>query len=212
MVPGAHGPRPVGCSSGETGRVFVPGRTCFARCGPFASGQCRSSGSSRGGGLPAMTALAEIELQSFVLLRLGERRFAVSANQIAELVAPSRVFRFPHHTPRLEGVILRRGRIVPVCDVSEALIGKRLTSRRFYLIAVRNYGTQREWIAIPVTGECELINAEMMAAVESDALHVGGWLSHDGDVIEVLNLDTLTPGTEQTSVQAAAPPTVEARP
>ncbi len=159
-----------------------------------------------------MTVSAEIELQSFVLLRLGERRFAVSARQIAELVAPSRVFRFPHHTPRLEGVILRRGRIVPVCDVSEALLGKRLTSRRFYLIAVRNYGTQREWIAIPVTGECELINAEMMAAVESDAPHVGGWLSHDGDVIEVLNLDMLTPGTEQTSVQAAAPPTVEARP
>ena len=159
-----------------------------------------------------MTALAEIGLQSFVLLRLGERRFAVSANQIAELVAPSRVFRFPHHTPRLEGVILRRGRIVPVCDVSEALIGKRLTSRRFYLIAVRNYGTQREWVAVPVTGECELINAEMMSAAESDAPHVAGWLSHDGDVIEVLNLDTLTPGTEQTSVQAAAPPTVEARP
>ncbi len=108
-------------------------------------------------------------------------------------------------------MILRRGRIVPVCDVSEMLLGKRLTSRRFYLIALRNYGTQREWIAIPVTGECELINAEMMAAVESDAPHVGGWLSHDGDVIEVLNLDTLTPGTEQPSAQAAAPPTAEAR-
>ena len=159
-----------------------------------------------------MTVSAEIELQSFVLLRLGERRFAVSAKQIAELVAPSRVFRFPHRTPRLEGVILRRGRIVPVCDVSEALLGKRLASRRFYLIAVRSYGTQREWIAIPVTGECELINAEMMAAGESDAPHVGGWLSHDGDVIEVLNLDTLTPGTEQPSAQAAAPPTAEAQP
>src|SRR5260370_37318500 len=159
-----------------------------------------------------MTVEGEVEVEGVGRLRLGERRVAVSAKQIAELVAPSRVFRFPHRTARLEGVILRRGRIVPVCDVSEVLIGKRLTSRRFYLIAVRNYGTQREWIAIPVTGECELINAEMMAAVESDALHVGGWLSHDGDVIEVLNLDTLTPGTEQTSVQAAAPPTVEARP
>src|SRR5229473_287589 len=159
-----------------------------------------------------MTISTVLELQSFVLLRLGERRFAVSANQIAELVAPSRVFRFPHHTPRLEGVILRRGRIVPVCDVSEALLGKRLTSRRFYLIAVRNYGTQREWIAVPVTGECELINAEMMPAVESDAPHVGGWLSHDGDVIEVLNLDTLTPGTEHPTAQATASPTGEARP
>ena len=159
-----------------------------------------------------MTVSAELGLQSFVLLRLGERRFAVSANQIAELVAPSRVFRFPHRTPKLEGVILRRGRIVPVCDVSEMLLGKRLTARRFYLIAVRNYGTQREWIAMPVTGECELINAEMMAAVESDAPHVEGWLSHDGDVIEVLNLDTLTPGPEQSRGQAAASPTAEARP
>jgi len=159
-----------------------------------------------------MTVSAELELQSFVLLRLGERRFAVSANQIAELVAPSRVFRFPHRTPKLDGVILRRGRIVPVCDVSEMLVGKRLTSRRFYLISVRNYGTQREWIAIPVTGECELINAEMTTAVESDAPHVGGWLSHDGDVIEVLNLDTLTPGPEQLRAQAATPHAAEALP
>src|SRR5206468_8260808 len=159
-----------------------------------------------------MTVAAEVELLSFVLLRLGERRFAVSANQIAELVAPSRVFRFPHHTPRLEGVILRRGRIVPVCDISEVLIGKRLTSRRFYLIAVRNYGTQREWIAVPVTGECELINAEMMSAGESDAPHVAGWLSHDGDVIEVLNLDVLTPGPEQALAERATPQGAEARP
>jgi chemotaxis signal transduction protein len=159
-----------------------------------------------------MTVPAELELQSFVLLRLGERRFAVSANQIAELVAPSRVFRFPHRTSKLEGVILRRGRIVPVCDVSEMLLGKRLTSRRFYLIAVRNYGTLKEWIAVPVTGECELINSEMMAASESDAPHVAGWLSHDGDVIEVLNLDTLTPGPEQALAQAAALQSAEARP
>ncbi len=159
-----------------------------------------------------MTVSTELELQSFVLLRLGERRFAVSAKQIAELVAPSRVFRFPHRTPRLEGVILRRGRIVPVCDVSELLLGKRLTSRRFYLIAVRNYGAQREWVAVPVTGECELINTEMMAAAESDAAHVAGWLSHDGDVIEVLNLDALTPGSEQTLGEVVPPQSVEAQP
>src|SRR2546422_10920010 len=102
-----------------------------------------------------MTVSAELGLQSFVLLRLGERRFADSANQIAELVAPSRVFRFPHRTPQLEGVILRRGRIVPVCDVSETVLGKRLTARRFYLIAVRNNGPQREWIAMPGTADSE---------------------------------------------------------
>jgi chemotaxis signal transduction protein len=159
-----------------------------------------------------MTVSTELELQSFVLLRLGERRFAVAANQIAELVAPSRVFRFPHRTPKLEGVILRRGRIVPVCDISEMLLGKKLTSRRFYLIAVRNYGTQKEWVAVPVTGECELINAEMTATTESDAPHVAGWLSHDGDVIEVLNLNALPPGADRSLAEVAAPQSPEARP
>jgi|SRR5437879_8887690 len=159
-----------------------------------------------------MTVSTEHDLQSFVLLRLGERRFAVSARQIAELVAPSRVFRFPHRTSQMEGVILRRGRIVPVCDVSEALLGKRLSSRRFYLITARQYGTQREWVAMPVSGECELINSEMMAAGESDAPHVAGWLSHGGDVIEVLNLDTLTPGPQEALAEAMAPSRLEARP
>ena len=108
-----------------------------------------------------MMPAAEIASQSFVLLRLGERRFAVLATQISELVAPSRIFRFPHRTAKLEGVILRRGRIIPVCDVAEQLLGKGLTSRRFYLIAVRHYGEKSEWVALPVTGDCELIAAEM---------------------------------------------------
>ncbi|OLB31691.1 MAG: hypothetical protein DMG41_08130 [Acidobacteria bacterium] len=143
-----------------------------------------------------MTISSELELRPFVLLRLGERRFAVAADDTAELVSPSRVFSFPHRTPGIEGVILRRGRIVPVCDVAEKLIGTRLTARRFYLIALRRYGQRTEWVAIPVTGECELINAELTAASASDEPRVAGWLSHGGDVIEVLNLDALTPGLE----------------
>jgi len=146
-----------------------------------------------------MTLIAETELQSFVLLRLGDRRFALAAAQIAELVAPSRIFHFPNRTPEIEGVLLRRGRIVPVCDVAEKLIGKTLRSRRFYLIAQRCYGAQTEWIALPVTGDCELINAEMTLPSDTDAPHVGGWLSHGGDVIEVLNLVDLSPGPTEVS-------------
>jgi chemotaxis signal transduction protein len=159
-----------------------------------------------------MTVSAELELKPFVLLRLGERRFAVAADGIVELVPPSRVFRFPHRTPQIEGLILRRGRIVPVCDVAESLIGKRLASRRFYLIALRHYGARTEWVALPVTGECELINAERMAVSESDQPHVAGWLSHDGDVIEVLNLDALTPGPEELLANSAIPQILENRP
>jgi chemotaxis signal transduction protein len=138
------------------------------------------------------TAAAELELQSLVLLRLGDRRFAISANEIAELAAPSRIFKFPHRSADVEGVLLRRGRIVPVCAVAERLLGKKIASRRFYLIARRKYSTQTEWVALPVTGECELINAEITAAGGHDAAYVAGWISHDGDVIEVLDVTALT--------------------
>jgi len=47
-----------------------------------------------------MTAATETTQQSFVLLRLGERRFALPASQVAELVAPSRVFVFRTSLPR----------------------------------------------------------------------------------------------------------------
>jgi chemotaxis signal transduction protein len=159
-----------------------------------------------------MTLATATDLQSFVLLRLGDRRFAVTANQIAELVAPSRIFRFPHHTAEVEGVILRRGRIVPVCDVAEKLVGNKVKSRRFYLIAQRSYGAQTEWVALPVSGDCELINTEMTLPSDTDAPHISGWLSHGGDVIEVLNIAALTPGPTEIPIATAPLAQREARP
>ena len=67
-------------------------------------------------------------------------------------------------------------------------------------------------MAVPVSGECELINLEMMSASESDAPHVAGWLSHDGDVIEVLNLDSLTPGPALAAVKPEGPQVAEVLP
>ena len=76
---------------------------------------------------------------------------------------------------------------------------------------MRHYGAQTEWVALPVTGECELINAEMTVAAESDAPHVAGWLSHAGDVIEVLNIDAITPGPGEMRAEGEATVAVEAR-
>jgi len=134
------------------------------------------------------------ESRSCVLLRLGERRFALAAEQVAELVAPSRMFRFAHRTPEIDGVIVRRGRVVPVCDLAEQLTGKKIGSRRFYLIATRRQNLRMDWIALPVSGDCELIQADLTPAGPSDSPHVAAWISHGGEVIEVLNLNALTPG------------------
>jgi len=158
-----------------------------------------------------MNSGQESGLQSFVLLRLGERRFALPASQVAELVAPSRIFRFPHKSAALEGVILRRGRMIAVCDVAEQLTGKRLATRRFNLLAARKYGHQLDWIAIPVSGECELITVDMVPAGANDSPHVEGWLSHGGEVIEVLRLSALTPGPAETTLPAPLREFAEAR-
>jgi chemotaxis signal transduction protein len=143
-----------------------------------------------------MSDLLELELQTFVLLQIGERKFAVPSQRIAELVPLAHVHHFPHQTERVEGVLLRRGRLVPVCDVSEELIGQRLLARRFYLFTLRHFLAGMEPVAIPVTGECELINAEMMPAGADHPPHVQGWISNAGNVIEVLDLDHLIPGPE----------------
>ncbi len=158
-----------------------------------------------------MSTFPEIALESFVLLRLGERRFALRATNIVELIAPSRVFRFPNHTLALEGVILRRGRIIAVCDVSEQLVGTKMTVRRFYLIATRRFGTQKESIAVPVSGDCELITAEMTPRTDTDSAHVDGWIAHGGDVIEILNLEALTPGPSAVRTAATAYQPAEVR-
>lgn len=146
-----------------------------------------------------MSLAEQLDLRSCVLLRLGDRRFALAAEQVAELVAPSRIFRFAHRTAQIDGVILRRGRVVAVCDLAETLTGKRLGMRRFYLIATRGGQSAMDWVALPVSGECELIQADLTPAGPSDSPHVAAWLSHDGEVIEVLNLNVLTPGANSTS-------------
>jgi len=141
----------------------------------------------------------QFDTSSCVLLRLGERRFALAADQVAELAAPSRIFRFAHKTPQIDGVILRRGRVVPVCDIAEKLVGKKIAQRRFYLIATRRQSEGLDWIALPVSGECELIQADLTPASPSDSAHVAAWLSYQGEVIEVLNLYALTPGAVASS-------------
>ena len=158
-----------------------------------------------------MTWMDQQDTCSCVLLRLGERRFALAADQVAELAAPSRIFRFAHKTTEIDGVILRRGRVVPVCDIAETLIGKKLTHRRFYLIATRRQSQGLDWIALPVSGECELIQADLTPAGPSDSPHVSAWLSHQGEVIEVLNLYALTPGADPRLAQVPQAAMPEAR-
>ncbi len=134
------------------------------------------------------------EKNSFVLFPLGKKRFALPASQVTELARPDRVQAFPHTTKLLTGVVVRRKHIVPVCDIAQVLIGPNAPARKFYLIATRKFGSASEWTAIPVSGECELSNAEMIPPTGKLPRYVTGLLSLDNEIVEVISLETLAGG------------------
>jgi chemotaxis signal transduction protein len=129
---------------------------------------------------------------SFVLLQVGQRRVALPAALVAELAPPVRLHTFPHTTPLLAGVIVRRGRVVPVIDTEPVLGGKSPLSHRFYLIARRQVGNAEELGAIPVNGECELASGEMQPPAMDRPAYVAGTLAVGDDSFDVLNLDAFS--------------------
>src|SRR5437764_2826470 len=127
----------------------------------------------------------------YVLFPLGRKRFALPAEQVTELAQPDTLQTFPHTTRLLSGVLLRRGRIIPVLDVAEVLIGPDAPPRKFYLIATRECTNGAEWTAIPVTGECELKKWAMIAAGMALPKYVVGILDLPEETIEVIDLNKL---------------------
>jgi chemotaxis signal transduction protein len=140
-----------------------------------------------------MSAMAA---NSFVLFPMGAKRFALPAACVAELARPDRLQAFPHTTPLLAGVLVRRGHIIPVCDIADVLVGPSSPPRKFFLIANRTfYGNGKtravEWTAIPVTGECELTNAPLVPPARRLPEYVTGLVRILDEIIEVLDLDKL---------------------
>jgi chemotaxis signal transduction protein len=136
-----------------------------------------------------MMALENAQRDSFVLLQLAERRFALPAEAVAELAPPVRLHTFPHTSSLLAGVIVRRGRILPVYDAARALSGKGSLAHRFYLVARRRFGETCEMSAIPVDGECELVTSEVRPPSESAPEYICGEITVGNESIGVLDIE-----------------------
>lgn len=128
---------------------------------------------------------------SYVLFPIGAKRFALPSATVRELARPAHLQVFPHTTPLLIGVLVRRGRIVPACDIAQVLTGPAAPERKFYLIATYHLSGGEEWIALPVTGECELVTANSVAPTRKLPKWIAGLLSRDGEIVEILDLDRL---------------------
>jgi chemotaxis signal transduction protein len=125
---------------------------------------------------------------SFVIFQVGTRRVALPRDCVAEMIASPLLFSFPHTTPVISGVVLRRGRIVPVLDLGPGLLGAASPAARFFLVVERRISNISERCAIPIQGECELVAANMLPSEESDEFVIG-CLNHNGAEIDVLDLE-----------------------
>ena len=138
------------------------------------------------------TAATQHDTAAFVLFPLGAKRFALPADTVAELAVPGRVHTVPMTTPLVAGLLVRRGRIVPVCDAAAVLVGSRVGSKGLYLIAKRRFeDAAEEWTAIEVSGDCELCTAELLPTATKLPDYVVGLLSLKDEIVEVLDVDRL---------------------
>lgn len=138
-----------------------------------------------------MSGIENVGGNSYVLLQVGERRFAMRADIVEELAPPVRLHSFPHTSPLIVGVIVRRGHVVPVYDVGPLLLGKASPAHRFYLVARRQFGDTTESSAIPVNGECELATGEVQPPLAGRPEYVTGILETADEKLEVLNFGLL---------------------
>lgn len=138
-----------------------------------------------------MNAASQPVQPSFVILQVGERRFALPASIVAELAPPVRLHCFPHDSPSILGVIVRRGHIVPVYDAASALGVPDSSTQRFYLITRRRIGKAAEFGAIPVNGDCELAVGDLQPAAADRPSCVSGMLQFDEELLDVFDLDLL---------------------
>jgi hypothetical protein len=125
---------------------------------------------------------------SYVVFQVGTRRVALARDAVAELIASPILFTFPHTSPLITGVVLRRGRIVPVLDLAPGLLGAASPPARLFLVVERQTLTFSERCAIPVQGECELVAGVMLPGEPGDR-YVSGRLELNEEKIDVLDLE-----------------------
>jgi len=131
--------------------------------------------------------LSDTNRGSFIVFPLAGRRFALPTTEVVELIRTGSIHIFPHTTPGILGVLIRHGRILPVWDIAPAVLGEDEPTLKYCLIARHNSAAE-EPTAIPISGDCQLVNAPMDLRPEGSPEHVQGVLSVDGEPVEVLEL------------------------
>lgn len=142
---------------------------------------------------------------SFVVTQIGNRRVALPGEGVSELIASPVVHTFPHTTPLLAGVVVRRGCILAVLDLGFGVFGKQSPPGRFFLVFERQVGGRKDHCAIPIQGQCEFVSGFLFPSEEKDAPAIG-FLDLNGERIPVLDLElTIAAGIQAMAAAGGTP-------
>jgi chemotaxis signal transduction protein len=136
------------------------------------------------------------QVPSFVVAQIGSRRIALQSSGIAELILSPQLHTFPHTTSLIVGVVLRRGRVLPVLDMGLGLLGVPSADAKFYLVIERHVANFPDRYAIPVDGECELVSGIMFPPIDENGFAIGR-LDIAGDMIDVIDFEKVIAGALQ---------------
>ena len=140
--------------------------------------------------------------QSYVVFPLGDRRFALPTADVVELSRSGRVQKFPHTSSALEGVLVRRGEVLPVWNLARTLVGCPDMIQKMWLVTRCNFSGE-ELTAIPVSGECQMVQAQTLLPSQDTSGRAQGVIMMDNHPIEVLDVQRLrTDGGLQDSGKA----------
>jgi chemotaxis signal transduction protein len=144
--------------------------------------------------------------RKFLLFSATSRQYAIPAELVAELTAPSPVHVFPHRSREIAGVILRQGRVIPLYHVAalmplaDASAAEAVSTPapsataearlQYQVIVAREFAGASERAAFTVDGACDLVSAELRPA-NAPGQGVAGELELSGKTYTVLNLDHL---------------------
>lgn len=145
------------------------------------------------------------DTRRYVTFPMGDRRYALDSSRVSELLMPGVVYGFPHTMTALEGVLVRRGTVIPVCSLRQ-VFGQG-QEPRLYVVVRCNYAGRPETVAIPVDGDCQLVQGDAGENSDDAGIFVAGILRCGGETLPLLDID----GVVAHCIQPAAGAVMEAR-
>jgi chemotaxis-related protein WspB len=149
----------------------------------------------------------------FLLFSIGEKRFALEARAIVEILPLVDVRSFVRNVAGVAGVIEYRNRFIPVVDLSEAAIGRaaaRLLSTRIVIARHAGDGGGERLIGLIAEGATELVRIEPSAFEQTEIIsndpYVGAMANGQHGVVQRVHVGQLVPSSlPASSLMAAAP-------